>query len=385
MGTQTVDTDTGEIVEGEVVEEQHAPRPVTALAVAPQHANVLLFGTTDPNEIIASATAKANALAKVVEDRKLYTDIQGKKHVRVEGWQMLGALLGVFPSVKSRPLYGPDGEKLGWEATCEARTIGGDLVGSADSQCTRDEPPGRNGRENRWLNAPDYAVRSMAQTRATSKALRLALGFVMSLAGFDTTPAEEMDGIAGASDAPAAKSTRRRKGTDEDEPATPEQRNAVVKAAQAIGIGEGLEGDELGEALRSAITDIVGDPLFEVNERKVYSDKQCKAALKELRARAKKAGAEEPTETPAADTAPQEPEVAPLVPWVLEDGDQALIVSDETMKRLEFLYQHEDRIWDRARELWGEPDGALSEAAGQALIEDITPKPKEKAKRAAKK
>lgn len=370
MSTAQVDTETGEVLEGEMVEE-HAPRSVTALATAP-HANVLLFGTTDPNEIIASATAKANALAKVVEDRKLYTDIQGKKHVRVEGWQMLGALLGVFPSVTSRPLYGPDGEKLGWEATCEARTIQGDVVGSADSQCTRDEPPGRNGRENRWLNAPDYAVRSMAQTRATSKALRLALGFVMSLAGFDTTPAEEMDGIQRDDDRPASGPARSRKPKQgEDEPATPEQRNAVVKAAQAIGIGEGLEGDELGDALRTAITEIVGEPLFEVNERKVYSDKQCKAALKELRARAKAAG-KEPKGKPAPATSPQEPDVAPLVPWVLE-GDEG-VVTDETMKRLEFLYQHDERIWDRARELWGEPDGALSEAAGLVLLEDIKPK-----------
>ena len=32
----------------------------------------------------------------------------------------------------------------------------------------------------------------MAQTRATSKALRLTLGFVMELAGFDATPADEI-------------------------------------------------------------------------------------------------------------------------------------------------------------------------------------------------
>ena len=32
----------------------------------------------------------------------------------------------------------------------------------------------------------------MAQTRATSKALRQPLGFVITLAGFDPTPAEEM-------------------------------------------------------------------------------------------------------------------------------------------------------------------------------------------------
>ena len=43
-----------------------------------------------------------------------------------------------------------------------------------------------------WAKADDYAIRSMAQTRATSKALRMPLGFVMELAGFDATPADEI-------------------------------------------------------------------------------------------------------------------------------------------------------------------------------------------------
>jgi hypothetical protein len=46
--------------------------------------------------------------------------------------------------------------------------------------------------ETRWVNADDYALRSMAETRARSKALRGPLEFVVSLAGFMTTPAEEM-------------------------------------------------------------------------------------------------------------------------------------------------------------------------------------------------
>ena len=52
--------------------------------------------------------------------------------------------------------------------------------------------PRRAANESRWAKAEDYAVRSMAATRATSKALRQPLGFVMTMAGFDTTPAEEM-------------------------------------------------------------------------------------------------------------------------------------------------------------------------------------------------
>ncbi len=58
------------------------------------------------------------------------------------------------------------------------------LTGAADAICSRSE--------SKWQKADDYAVLSMAQTRATSKALRLPLGFVMTLAGFDPTPAEEM-------------------------------------------------------------------------------------------------------------------------------------------------------------------------------------------------
>jgi hypothetical protein len=72
----------------------------------------------------------------------------------------------------------------GWEARVEARTRAGEIVGAAEAECLRSE--------NTWANRDDYALRSMAQTRATSKALRQPLGFVMQLAGFNPTPAEEM-------------------------------------------------------------------------------------------------------------------------------------------------------------------------------------------------
>ena len=58
-----------------------------------------------------------------------------------------------------------------------------------------------SGEEN-WQDRDDYALRSMAQTRATSKALRQPLGFVITLAGFDPTPAEEMPHDAQPSTSP---------------------------------------------------------------------------------------------------------------------------------------------------------------------------------------
>jgi hypothetical protein len=138
-----------------------------------------LFRTENPNEVVTRAAETANALAAVVKAKKLTVSIQGRDHVRVEGWTLLGAMLGVFPICTwTRKL------ENGWEARVEARTLAGQLVGAAEAQCL--------GSEKTWASRDDYALRSMAQTRATSKALRQPLGFVMSMAGFSATPAEEM-------------------------------------------------------------------------------------------------------------------------------------------------------------------------------------------------
>jgi hypothetical protein len=150
--------------------------PTQELELA-QHAG--LFKSDEPDEIIARATHTAGALAEVIQQQKLFIKISGRDHVRVEGWTLLGTLLGVFPyTVWTRPI------EDGWEARCEARTLNGQTVGAAEAECLKSE--------SNWRTRDDYAIRSMAQTRATSKALRQPLGFVMALAGFDPTPAEEM-------------------------------------------------------------------------------------------------------------------------------------------------------------------------------------------------
>ena len=159
--------------------------------VQPMGGPAVLFRSNEPAEIVRAATSVAQALAPVIKEQKLFTNIQGREHVRVEGWTLLGTMLGVFPvCVWSRPI------ENGWEARVEARTMSGALVGAAEASCMRDEPT--------WNSRHDYALRSMAQTRATSKALRLPLGFIITLAGYDATPAEEMDGI----DQPRRQSTQ---------------------------------------------------------------------------------------------------------------------------------------------------------------------------------
>lgn len=166
---------TADIVEGTAVEE-HGTEIVAAPAAPPS-----LFGTDDPVEVVERATGVANALAAVIQQKKLYTNVQGKSHVHVEGWTLLGSMLGVTAVCTHTEQV--DG---GFKATVEARAADGRVVGRADALCTKHE------RRGPWKNADDYARLSMAQTRATSKALKGPLGFVISLAGYATTPAEEM-------------------------------------------------------------------------------------------------------------------------------------------------------------------------------------------------
>jgi hypothetical protein len=142
-----------------------------------------LFGTADPVAVIDKAAQVAAALAKVIRKQKLFTTIAGKEHIHVEGWTLLGSMLGVFPQVEwTRKL------EDGWEARVVATVAAnGAVVGAGEAQCLRGE--------TKWAGRDDYALRAMAQTRATSRALRGPLGFVVVLAGFAATPAEEMDGV----------------------------------------------------------------------------------------------------------------------------------------------------------------------------------------------
>ncbi len=161
-----------ETIEGEF-------RETTALALRDDGGASPLFGTTDPVEIISSAVRVADALKSVVVAKRLISNIGGKEYPQVEAWLTLAAMLRLTTVCEwSRAV--PDG----WEARVYVRDASGATVGAAEAQCLATERSKRT-----WEG---YAIRSMAQTRATSKALRSVLGFIMTLAGYSPTPAEEM-------------------------------------------------------------------------------------------------------------------------------------------------------------------------------------------------
>jgi hypothetical protein len=159
---------------------QDSPDQTQAVAVR-QPESVSLFRTDEPQEVVKRATSVATALRDVIEKQGLISDIRGKKYPKCEAWTLCGTMLGIFPVLCwSRPV------DSGWEARVEARTRTGEIVGAAEAQCLNTE---RN-----WSDRDDFAVRSMAQTRATAKALRMPLGFIMTLAGYEATPECEMPG-----------------------------------------------------------------------------------------------------------------------------------------------------------------------------------------------
>lgn len=136
---------------------------------------------TSPNDVVIRATGMAKTLADIITSRKLYTTINGKKYVQVEGWNTLGAMMGVLP----REVSVLEQENGDFEATVELiRTSDCAVVGKASSIVSSDE--------KLWKTRERYARRSMAVTRATGKAYRLGFSWIMSLAGYEPTPAEEM-------------------------------------------------------------------------------------------------------------------------------------------------------------------------------------------------
>lgn len=193
----------------------------------------LLFNGAGPEEILTLAADVATRFTDVVKRQRLSQRISGREHVLVEGWQTLGSLVGVFavkdsgvmelPWPKLVRLWaepdrpGPEPKRAAaeypaWEAAVEERerwehhrallrardgglaygyvvafravTKDGREVGWGEGMCTRNEL-------HKELD-DEHSIRSMAQTRGQSRTLSAPLRWLVKLAGYATTPAEEM-------------------------------------------------------------------------------------------------------------------------------------------------------------------------------------------------
>ena len=140
-----------------------------------------------PTKVVVDQTIQrgqymAKKLADIIEERNLYTMIGPSKHIRVEGWQTVGALAGFIGRTREIP---NDGD--GVMAIAEiVRMSTGEIISTATHEC------GSKGDGN-WAAKPRHQQASMAQTRALSKAFRNVLSWIVVLAGYEPTPSEEMN------------------------------------------------------------------------------------------------------------------------------------------------------------------------------------------------
>ena len=145
---------------------------------------------------VGVATNVANALAPVVREQGLVVNglnrsDKDKEYVMVEGWEVLGTFLGIAPVTTTiAEIKNDKGRIVGYRARATLyrnaviendEIVGGTIIARAEAQANK-----------QGFQKDLFAIESMAQTRALGKAYRMGLGWVMKMAGFEGTFAEDM-------------------------------------------------------------------------------------------------------------------------------------------------------------------------------------------------
>lgn len=186
------------------------------------------FLDLSPAEQLDKIVVVAAYLKDVIVKQKLSQRYGGnKEYAYVEAWQLLGLWFGIHSEEES-VIRQDDGSYIANVTLVREAT--GQVVGRASALCSPNE---RNAR-----GLEDFQIRSKAITRAVGKAYRLKFGIVMAVAGYETTPAEEMD------TAPATMRTERTEAAPAKRPyeGTTEQQNGIKQALEKRGVPEELWG-----------------------------------------------------------------------------------------------------------------------------------------------
>jgi len=164
-------------------------------------------GTFLPPEIVLeNARTAAKALADVISKKAKPVIMNGEQYLEFEDWQTCGQFYGYTVKTGDAVLVEVDGVK-GAKAHADLIDIKtGVYVGGAEAYCMRDEEHWNTRPKYEWQGygenrkrvkvgdevVPWFQLASMAQTRAGAKAFRNRLAWVVVLAGYKATPAEEM-------------------------------------------------------------------------------------------------------------------------------------------------------------------------------------------------
>jgi len=145
---------------------------------------ILVDIVTPPEVVLNEAQKAAQALTEVIKSKPKPVIIRGEQYLEFEDWQTVGRFYGLVPKV-TETQYIQIGKAEGFSAKAVVvRTRDGMEISGAEAMCLNDEP--------NWKDKPMFMLKSMAQTRACAKALRNVLAWVVVLAGYKPTPAEEI-------------------------------------------------------------------------------------------------------------------------------------------------------------------------------------------------
>jgi hypothetical protein len=159
-----------------------------ALAIIPRGTDLAV--SREPSVVLAEASRAAQALKGVIDNKAKKVTFNGKTYLEFEDWQTVGRFYGVTAKA-TETRFVEYGEASGFEATAIATDGRGMEISRAEAMCLNDEP--------NWSRKPLFQLKSMAQTRAMAKALRNVLAWVVVMAGYAPTPAEEMAAEIGPS------------------------------------------------------------------------------------------------------------------------------------------------------------------------------------------
>ena len=166
---------------------------VTALAERPEDGTQQIVPAASAKDVVDAGREYAAALMDVVKNqqkKKLVHRIGNYRYLAAEAWLMIARFNGTVPMIQETVPVEDEGKVIGYKARAVIRRLADGVdVSAAESMCGLTEHVTKGQKDE---GSRRNAAMSMAQTRASAKACRIAYAHIVVLAGYEPTPAEEM-------------------------------------------------------------------------------------------------------------------------------------------------------------------------------------------------
>ena len=166
---------------------------VTALTERPEDGTQQIVPAASAKDVVDAGREYAAALMDVVKNqqkKKLVHRIGNNRYLAAEAWLMIARFNGTVPMIQETVPVEDEGKVIGYKARAVIRRLADGVdVSAAESMCGLTEHVTKGQKDE---GSRRNAAMSMAQTRASAKACRIAYAHIVVLAGYEPTPAEEM-------------------------------------------------------------------------------------------------------------------------------------------------------------------------------------------------